>query len=83
MSPTFDGKKMVRETINRGKNGARVLITLEVTVSDEGLATLPAYKRTSQDYVRDTYNQQPLHDSLIDTLGEHCEVTEIKMEALS
>lgn len=75
--------ELVSKTMVRDKHEARVVITLEITVSDEGLKSLPNYKRTAQDYVKDAYDVEPLNDTLYDIFGPECDVTDIKMEALS
>lgn len=74
---------LVSKTIARDKNECRLVLTFEVTVSDEGLKTLPIYKRTAQDYVKDTFDMEPVLESLCDALGPDCNTTEYKMEALS
>ena len=75
--------ELVSKTMVRDKNETRVVITLEVTVSKEGLDSLPNYKHTAQDYVKETFDPEPIWEALVDALGEHCDTTDLKMEALS
>jgi len=81
--PTLDGKPLVSEVVSRRGKRCRIVVTLEAEVSDEALKSLPNYKRTAQDYVKENFDPEPLWESLVDVLGEGIEVSDLKMEALS
>lgn len=82
--PSFDGKKLTSETRVRKRNQCRLVVTLELEVSPDGLATLPRWAQDAADYVKAILSGNPnIADCLAEEFNQgHTKVTEVKLEAL-
>lgn len=73
------------KTIQRPRNQCRLVITLEVEVEPEGLATLPSYQKDATDYMRELIvcaDWKRIEENLIQDLdGEYVTVISIEAKA--